>query len=337
MESSIRNYLEKIDPSLFGSSERLVVREIEKLGLGESNLNYLITIGEKKYLLRINMDPSSPFKSKDEYLGLKIVENLQIAPVAYHYEAAKHFLGEKFIIIDYVYGVSLDKTVTGFKTVTELGKMIARLHSTLLGELRQQLKKKRLKELLQETRRRIDRIIEYRSEKIGNTAVTSVLSGIYQKVSNTQVELILPDQLVLGHGDIAPQNVIIREGKLVLIDWEDLGLIDPALEIAIIFDSFDYSEEQKALFLENYLEIRNDPSLVDRIGMIWSTQLFSVFCWAINHVIKIKDRKMHESFVKEQNLEEHISYTLKMFEKCKKEGLMDECTWQDIEELLLSR
>jgi thiamine kinase-like enzyme len=79
---------------------------------------------------------------------------------------------------------------------------------------------------------------------------------------------------VLGHGDIAPQNVIMHDAKLVLIDWEDLGLIDAGIEIAIIFDSFDFSEEQKEKFLREYLNSRKDPTIRSRIRVLADSTLW---------------------------------------------------------------
>ena len=56
--------------------------------------------------------------------------------------------------------------------------------------------------------------------------------------------------------------------------------------------------------------------------MIQPIQLFNTFCWAIEHVFKIRDREMQEDFIKEQNLQEHTDYAQKMFEKCKKSGIL---------------
>jgi hypothetical protein len=41
------------------------------------------------------------------------------------------------------------------------------------------------------------------------------------------------------------------------------------------------------------------------------------------HVYEIGEREMHEAFLKEQNLREHINYAQKMFNKCKKKKIID--------------
>lgn len=116
---------------------------------------------------------------------------------------------------------------------------------------------------------------------------------------------------VLGHGDICPSNVISSHGKLKLIDWEDLGIIDPALEVAIIFDSFDFHDKEKRVFIDGYLEVRNDSYLKDKISIFIPFELFDEFCWAIMHIYEIGEGEMHEDFLKEQDLKEHIDYAEK--------------------------
>jgi thiamine kinase-like enzyme len=137
---------------------------------------------------------------------------------------------------------------------------------------------------------------------------------------------------VLGHGDIAPQNVIMHSDKLALIDWEDLGLTDAGVEIAVIFDSFDFTEGQKVRFLKEYLNLRKDATIRKRIEAFWPIQLFGVFCWAVMHVFEIGERELHEKFIREQNLQRHINYAGKMFEKCRKEGIFSkEMKWKNRE------
>lgn len=156
----------------------------------------------------------------------------------------------------------------------------------------------------------------------GKRELEDTLTNSYRKLQ--QLKLDKKSHYVLGHGDIEPQNVIISKGKkLKLIDWEDLGLIDPAFEIAIIFDSFDFLDRQKELFLEEYSKVEKDPELRERIPILWLLQLFSGFCWAIMHVYEIGEGEMHENFLREQDLKEHIDYAKKMFLKCKKEGIID--------------
>lgn len=68
IESKIKEYVRKIDPEVLGLNKAVKEIEVKKLGLGESNLNYLVKVNRKQFMFRINIDPSSPTKSKTELI-----------------------------------------------------------------------------------------------------------------------------------------------------------------------------------------------------------------------------------------------------------------------------
>ncbi|MFX1255128.1 MAG: aminoglycoside phosphotransferase family protein [Promethearchaeota archaeon] len=329
----IKKYVEELDPSTLSLDNKIIVSKIEPIGLGESNLNFLIYIKAKKFNLRINMDSSMPDKSKNEYLALRLVEHLGFAPRAYHFESRKHILGGNFIILEYIEGISLDKMEINLEILLKLARIVAQLHSTPLTNILRQLRTHNAsyEELLKELEDRITYIIRKRNKFSKDSMFDALLKDSFNQVRQMTLGL-KPHRLVIGHGDIAPQNVILHKEHLKFIDWEDLGIIDPALELSIIFDSFDFLKEQQDLFLKEYLKFRNDRILKDRIKIVQPFQLFSTFCWAVKHVFEIKDGEMHETFIKEQNLKEHIDYAKKIFEKCKNEGIVKKNThWDEVE------
>ncbi len=321
----IKGYLRKLDPKIFGLNKTKSIR-IKRIGLGESNLNYLAIINGKKFTVRINMDPRSPNKSEKEYESLRIVEHLGIAPKVFHFEASKKYLGETFVILEYLEGKSLEECRRlDENTLRKLGRIVAQLHSTNVDDIKEHLEKigSSKTDILNEVCWRIDYIKAKRKIYFGEKReFEGILTNSYGKLQKLKFDK--KPYYVLGHGDIAPQNVIRSEGKKPrLIDWEYMGIIDPAYEIAIIFNSFDFSDRQKELFLEGYLEVKTDPELRKRIPIFLKFQLFSDFCWAIMHVYEIGEGEMHESFLKEQDLKEHIDFAKKMFRKCKEEGIID--------------
>ncbi len=324
MKSKILSHLKEINPEILNLENIGEITKIEKIGLGESNLNYLAVINGKKFNFRVNMDLNSSKKLVDEYDGLKLVQNLGIAPRAFHYESSRHVLGGSFLILEYFDGISLNKIETNAVLISKLAKMAAEIHSMPIEKsLHEKLRKSDTSEIIS----LIDQRINYITRKIScypnNLDLTYILLETNQKIKQMAAEIPPPQCYVLGHGDIAPQNSILHRDELKLIDWEDLGLIDPALELAIIFDSFDFIKDQKAFFLTEYLKYRDDHELRNRVNMVQPIQLFSTFCWAIVHVFRIRDKEMQEDFIKEQNLLEHIDYAQKMFEKCKKCGILD--------------
>jgi len=322
MESKIKEYARKIDPEVLGLNEAAKEIEVKRLGLGESNLNYLVKVNGKQFIFRINMDPSSPTKSKTEFNSLKIVEGLGIAPKVFHYEPSKEYFGETFIILEYVKGKSLENQKISNEIIKELARTVVHLHNTSIAHIRKTLRKieSTESEMLHTIKHTID-YIKAKRKKYFQTEnwFDSLFSKTFQSFNRKKIDL--KPNYVLGHGDIAPQNVTAHHGKLTLIDWEDLGLIDSGVEIAIIFESFDFSEKQKELFLKEYLKLRKDPPLRRRIRAFWPLQLFGDFCWAVMHVFEIGEEEMHEEFIEAQDLKEHIDFAKKMFRKCRDEGI----------------
>lgn len=120
-EQMIKGYLQKLDPKIFGLNKMKPLK-IKRIGLGESNLNYLAIINGKKFTVRINMDLRSPNKSEKEYNSLRIVEHQGIAPKVFHLETSKKFLGETFIILEYLEGKSLEKCKKIDERTEKIGK-----------------------------------------------------------------------------------------------------------------------------------------------------------------------------------------------------------------------
>jgi len=321
---TIRKYLQNLDPKILGLREIKSIT-IRKLGIGESNLNYLATVGREKFIVRIGMDPKSTCKTRREYDSLKIVEPLGIAPKGFHFEPSRGYMEEAFIILEYLEGTSLDKNKEiDDHVITMLARLVANLHNTNIEKITQHLQKHKSSktDILHGIERRINYIKTKRKIYFDQKGTFEcILTVSYEKLQ--KFKFGQEPLYVLGHGDVAPQNVILFEDRLKLVDWEDLGLIDPALEVAIIFDSFDFSERQKRLFLKEYETMRRDIRLRKRISLYWPFQLFNVFCWSVMHVYEIGEREMHKEFLKEQDLRGHISYAQKMFSKCKKAGIID--------------
>lgn len=328
MKTKIKNYLKNLDPKIFGLKEIKNIK-IKKLGLGESNLNYLITINQKKFNFRINMDPKQPWKSKKEYQSLKLIEKYKRAPKAIYLQNSKRYFGQGFIILEYLEGTSLKKRKLTNFLIKDLVKTLAKLHNIkLTKEIKKVRGGKNYKNLLlNELKQRLSYIKRKRKKYFLNPYIDKFLLRKYNELKNTKVY-----SEVLGHGDICPQNTILHKNKLMFIDWEDLGTIDPALEIVRIFEDFNFSEKQQELFLKEYLKLRKEINLKERLKDAWKTYFFEVFSWSILHVFEIKEGDMHSEFTKRQNIQSHINYTKSIFKKAQKIKIFDpKLKWNELE------
>ena len=125
--------------------------------------------------------------------------------------------------------------------------------------------------------------------------------------------------LVLGHGDICEQNLIIHREELKLIDFEGLGLTEPAAEIAYIFTQFgekDLGSKEREIFLEEYIKLRKDSTLRERVNVFMPLKNFSDLLWAVGQALKIKNRLLHEHYLESNSLKDAVAYAQKVFGRC---------------------
>ncbi len=67
----------------------------------------------------------------------------------------------------------------------------------------------------------------------------------------------------LIHADLIPENIIIRDDALVLVDWEYAGLGDPLVDLAMVGVHFGLPARQLQEFLASYGDV--DPDAVARL------------------------------------------------------------------------
>lgn len=298
----------------FEKAMSLKVQSIRVLGKGASNVNYLIQANNKKFVFRLNANPRKPEKSKKEFNSLKIIEKLKISPKPL-------FLGKNFIILDYITGTSL----TGKKIVTPmflktLARLVARLHSL---PPKYTLPKEESKVINPE----IDDWIVYIKKRLKNKILLQLILETRIKLQkNLQaLEKYGKIPVVIAHSDICRQNILKTPKGLALIDFEDLSLKDPADEIAKIFVDFrePFNESQKHIFLNEYLKIKKDKTLKERISIYEKQILFIVFVWAIDYVLRIKNQEMHKAFLTSNELKKGLEYVDVMFKRTIKFGIID--------------
>ncbi len=67
----------------------------------------------------------------------------------------------------------------------------------------------------------------------------------------------------LIHGDLIPENVIVRDDALFLVDWEYAGLGDPLVDLAMVGVHFGLPERRRQNFYFSYGDV--DPDAVARL------------------------------------------------------------------------
>lgn len=100
----------------------------------------------------------------------------------------------------------------------------------------------------------------------------------------------------LIHGDLIPENVIVRSNTPVLVDWEYAGLGDPVVDLAMVCVHFGLPERQRQDFCSSYGDIDPDalarliPAIAAReaiwcatqihfVGLAGDLEVYAQMCW----------------------------------------------------------
>ncbi len=299
MKQELKRAIESLDPGLFGV-KKIHVKYFKKLGIGESNLNYLFGIGNKKLICRVNIDKTSPDKYRKEFNALKAVDRLGVAPKAYYCHPKGLEFPYGFIIIGFVEGkpFSMKKREYSKSQIRQLAVILAELHSQKnIGLPREDCSfrgyLKKGSEYLDSIGRRTNR----QNEKL-------------QEI-NTTVKRFLPQnethKFGLVHGDICPQNIIETKNGLRLIDWESLQYSDPATDIAHLLTDLGLKGNNLDLFLWEYHNVRSDPGILERAKTYAVLLRYTNFLWEITRSFEIMNKELLDEYLRKTTAQEHIN------------------------------
>jgi len=130
MKQKIKSYFESLEQKKLGLTHAINVTSLKRLGMGKSNLNYLVNANSKKFVFRMNMDSKIKNKSRKEFKALRTIEKYHIGPRAILLDDSRKIFDSDFLIIGYTEGIVINKTAEYFRPpmFSQLGKLCGKLH-----------------------------------------------------------------------------------------------------------------------------------------------------------------------------------------------------------------
>ncbi len=312
MESKIKSYFEKLNPIKLELKKKIKVDKIEKLGKGLSSLNYLINANNKKFIFRLKVDEEMA-SAEREFKNLKFFQDKDFAPKVYLFDCSKKDFECPFLILNYLEG-KIIKELNGFDKgqIEGLAEFLAKIHSMDIVDEMRNLPKKNYKEMIKKAKRQKEAFAKIcKNEKFAN-----VMRRGYANILKRYDNYDFPSEMVLAHGDFCSVNVLFNKDKYYLIDFEDLELSDPACEIAHIFIDFGkpFNEKNKKIFLDKYLEFRNEKNLKERVEKYILLWFLSGMYWGFVQLYKTINNSFLEEYKGKEDIKIAIS-TEKIFLK----------------------
>ena len=256
MKSSI-NRLIKLIPEWDGKS--ITVNPIND---GITNINYEVIVDKKSFFLSIPSSNSEllDIDYKNKYNNNKICGEINISPKVTHFIESENLLVTEFINSKHS---SLD-TFKSFNEIERLVKNIKCLHSA----------KPFLKNF-----NMFNRISSYQNI-LKRYCLPQTLNRYVNNIKSLEDKLYLPNhKLVPCHNDLLPENIIIKDNKIFIIDFDYSGNNDPCFELGNLSVEMKYNENQINQLVKSYYGKVNEnvfsrvnlQSIVSDIGWsLWS-------------------------------------------------------------------
>lgn len=257
--SSNNKWIELIS-QVFNKPEHTIVN-LTPLKFGMTNKSFLFEFEGEKYIFRIPGEGTEVLiNRKQEYAVYKEIENLKIS--------------DKIIYFGENSGVKITKFIESSHS--------ADAHSE--NDLKQSIKgirKLHNSGVKVDHEFNIEERINY-YEKIANEK-NAIFYNDYAEVRAKMQELLdaLKDtekSFTLTHIDFVPDNVLLRDDDVFLIDWEYAGMCDPLVDVAM-FDIYAYYNEAE---LEHLMQLYFDrePTSNERFR-IYSYVALGGFLWTL--------------------------------------------------------
>ena len=233
--------------------------------------------GERHHLFKVTCDSDESFavavrvnsissereriKSRREAYVLKFLDG-NLAPKLYDFDESGRWFPEPVTSVSYVEGEPKDLNQMPADSIKELGRALARIHSVDTGAL--YLPQGVYPNAASTKDYLVERLESSINSKIPQSDVElpaevsekfwlayskvciGVINGLKDELFDSD------DRLSLVHGDVVSLNVIWRDHRPVLIDWEDTRLAEPAEEIAYTFTESKLDAGRRNAFWVGY-------------------------------------------------------------------------------------
>jgi aminoglycoside phosphotransferase (APT) family kinase protein len=194
----------------------------------------------KLFVLRTYGDRSEERMAR-EYKTLKTLQAQGIpVPGTLLLETDRRTIGEPFMIMEKVNGVSasnfLNNEENALSTVDMLAKLLASLHKVEPKLLFQ----------TNVSENTLSRALEFREsmlsqvrDRINIGYITSLSPFVRSKYLKAMMKLeetkMRPSRLALVHGDFGPDHVLLSQKGPIIVDWEGIRMGDPAYDVGWVY------------------------------------------------------------------------------------------------------
>ncbi|QCD45640.1 choline kinase family protein [Campylobacter mucosalis] len=242
--------------------------EINALG-GMTNSNFLITSNDEKFVLRVPGNRSNQIiKRDDEKLNQAIASNFGFNVKTAFFDEVS---GIK--ITEFLSNAITLKPATLRQNSEKIAKILSKIHSSKMEF------KNNFNPFLQ-MKIYLNLVSNETALKFnGFLTALEIFNDLEQKLTKINQKFYAKNTiLVPTHGDLVPENILMCNERIFIIDWEYSGLNDPAWDVASLFVESDFSNDEEERFLGLY---GADLGLKSKIEIYKSVQDILWTAWSL--------------------------------------------------------
>jgi len=277
MKSSI-NRLIKLIPEW---NKKLI--KVIPINDGITNMNYKIIVDKKSFFISIP-SPNSKILNinyKNKYYNNKICGEINISPKVIHFIDSENLLITEFIN-------SKHSSLDMFQSLNEIERLVENIKC--LHSARPFLKNFNM----------FDRIISYQNI-LNKYGLSPKINKYVNHVKSLQNKLYLPNhKLVPCHNDLLSENIINKDNKIFIIDFDYSGNNDPCFELGNLSVEMEYDDNQISELVKSYYGEVNENVLfrVNLQGVV------SDIGWSLWSYVQAKNSNLNFDY------ETHAAYRL---------------------------
>lgn len=233
---------------------------------GITNLNLIVEDGRKKYVVRLGEDiPEHGIMRWHELAVNRAAYSAGISPAIHHHEPG-------VLVIDYIESKSLTPNdLHDEKTLLAVTELLKKTHLILPEHMRGNVLSFWVFHVLRDYAATLRKL---NSNHIDN------LANLLEQAKFLE-QTIGPIQLVLGHNDMLPSNVLNDGRKFWLIDWEYAGFNSPLFDLGGLATNCELGRDAERTMLNTYFGKQPDDELWRRYDAMKCASLLREAMWSM--------------------------------------------------------
>ena len=238
----------------------------ERLGGGITNMNFVVADGDARYVVRVGDDiPVHHVMRFNEAAASRAAFAAGISPEVVHAE-------DGVLVLRFVEGATCTaEDIRDPDRLARIVPLLKRVHGAMARHLRGPLLAFWVFHVIRDY---AHTLLEDRSRHAGR------LPELVDKATDLE-KAVGPIELVFGHNDLLPANLIDDGKRLWLIDWDYAGFNSPLFDLANLASNAELPPEGERMLLTVYYERPPDETLLKSYHAMKCASLLREAMWGM--------------------------------------------------------